>query len=194
MSEVAIGKLTILKLMFFLQTSNPQSGWPVLKDCLLAAGFGENLSAHTFSGFRCCGLQAAQDVATQIRKGSVEIAIAMGADCVKQHRDALSPAHDVSLSPLEAIQPYESTNLSGLGERGPDVPSTPQDQFAVQGVQDTEKAQACAIHGQVPDPFAAASSAYENDNSESDIQREEGSSQRLKPERYEGNNCSCLSP
>ena len=88
----------------------------MLRNCLLTAGFPESLSAHTISGFRCCGLQTAQDIATQIRNGSIDIGIAMGADRVEQGRDALSLVDDVSLSPSEAVRPCESTHVGELCE------------------------------------------------------------------------------
>ena len=165
----------------------------MLSNCLSAAGFSKSLSAHTVSGFRCCGLQTVQDIATQIRNGSVKIGIAMGADCVKEGRDALSLVDEVSLSPLEAVRPCESTS-GGSSERGLDDPRNPQDQYAVQRVQNPEKAQACATQSQGFDAFTATSRAYDNRNTESDIQREEWSPQGFKPVMYEGNNCSILSP
>lgn len=138
------------------------------------------------SGFHSCGLQAAQDTATQIRNGSVDIGIAMGADYVKESRELMGFVYDASPSHLEAGRPCKTTNGPGLVLEDLDIPSHRQDQYTARTIKNFEKSKALPILDEEIVSDTATFGACKKNNPEEVRPRDEKSLGNHGPVSYEG--------
>jgi len=73
----------------FLQTSN-SNAYADLRRSVLAARFSPTASTTVIPKSRCGGLKAVQDISAQIRNGSIEVGLAVAAECFSQNCGVVS--------------------------------------------------------------------------------------------------------
>jgi len=115
----------------------------IARSAVLAAGFPETTAASVCNRFCSSGLLAAQNVANQIKAGSIDVGIAVGAESMSLNPDDGAPP----LSARITNHPIASQNSQPMGQTSENIAAqfgiTRQmhDEFAAKSFQKAEKAQ-----------------------------------------------------
>ena len=152
----------------------------------MAAGFPGSVSAYNVSDFHSCGLQATQSIATQVRNGSVDIGLVLGADRVRRDRKASPVLRDEYSNHREPYGSREAADLSELDLDDLGIPSSLQDQYRARTVHNFERAQISLIQDEKAIPHTALSSVYDQMKIEKVKKGSDRRIEGLEPATYEG--------
>jgi len=110
---------------------------------MLGAGFPHTSAASSVNRFCSSGLKAVQDIANQIREGSIEVGLALGAESMSAGGDRLEkPFHEAIIKTQEAadcMQPMIQTSENVGNDFN--ISRATQDEYAAESFRRAEVAQ-----------------------------------------------------
>lgn len=115
----------------------------MIRSAVLAAGYPETTAASVVNRFCSSGLLAIQQIANQIRAGSIDIGIAVGAESMSTNADNGAPEFSEKI----LNHPLASQNLQPMGQTSENVAAqfnisrAAHDKFAASSFQKAERAQ-----------------------------------------------------